>query len=152
MLTKQWLYAGTVAVGFAVLLAVGMATRPHAEAPYYSWVDQHNILGLGADTPSGTGNFSDSLHALMYRKVVQLRVPYPMGFFTKGLDGRIDDPNAGWKGIGISVKALVDLTPCTSFCYNPVTLWESEDIGAGWQAWRRGFASTGKRSNAHGNR
>jgi hypothetical protein len=21
-----------------------------------------------------------------------------MGFFSKGLDGRIDDPNAGWKG------------------------------------------------------
>jgi hypothetical protein len=22
----------------------------------------------------------------------------PMGFFTKGLEGRIDDPKAGWKG------------------------------------------------------
>jgi len=29
---------------------------------------------------------------------VELRVPYPMGFFTKGLEGRIDDPGAGWKG------------------------------------------------------
>jgi hypothetical protein len=24
-----------------------------------------------------------------------------MGFFSKGLDGRIDDPNAGWKGRGL---------------------------------------------------
>jgi hypothetical protein len=24
-----------------------------------------------------------------------------MGFFAKGLDGRIDDPNAGWKGRGL---------------------------------------------------
>ena len=30
-----------------------------------------------------------------------LRVPYPMGFYTKWMDGRIDDPNAGWKGRGL---------------------------------------------------
>ena len=30
-----------------------------------------------------------------------LRVPYPMGFFAKSLDGRIDDANAGWKGRGL---------------------------------------------------
>ena len=24
-----------------------------------------------------------------------------MGFFTKNMDGRIDDPNAGWKGRGL---------------------------------------------------
>jgi hypothetical protein len=72
-----------------------------AEGPYYTWVDQHDILGLGANTPIGIGNFSDSLHVLTYGKVVELRVPYPMGFFTKGLDGRIDDPHAGWKGRGL---------------------------------------------------
>ena len=27
-----------------------------------------------------------------------LVVPYPMGFYAKGMDGRIDDPKAGWKG------------------------------------------------------
>src|SRR5262245_64170053 len=66
-----------------------------AEGPYYTWVDQHDILGLGANVPLGTGNFSDSLHALTYGKVVELRVPYPMGFFAKGIDGRVDDPGAG---------------------------------------------------------
>ena len=76
-----------------------------AEAPYYTWVDQHDILGLGANTPIGTGNFSDSLHALTYGKVVELRVPYPMGFFAKGVDGRIDDPKAGWKGRGLWVTS-----------------------------------------------
>ena len=30
-----------------------------------------------------------------------MRVPYPMGFYAKGMDGRIDDPNAGWKGSGL---------------------------------------------------
>ena len=29
---------------------------------------------------------------------VVMRVPYPLGFYSRGLDGRIDDPNAGWKG------------------------------------------------------
>ena len=28
-----------------------------------------------------------------------------MGFFAKGLDGRIDDPNAGWKGRGLWVTS-----------------------------------------------
>jgi hypothetical protein len=27
-----------------------------------------------------------------------MRVPYPLGFYSRGLDGRIDDPTAGWKG------------------------------------------------------
>ncbi len=31
-------------------------------------------------------------------KFVTLRVPYPIGYFTKWMDGRVDDPNAGWKG------------------------------------------------------
>jgi hypothetical protein len=26
---------------------------------------------------------------------------YLMGFFAKSLDGRIDDPKAGWKGRGL---------------------------------------------------
>ena len=76
-----------------------------AEGPYYTWIDQHDILGLGRDTPIGTGNFADSLYALTYGKVVQLRVPYPMGFFAKGVDGRIDDSNAGWKGRGLWVTS-----------------------------------------------
>jgi len=76
-----------------------------AEGPYYTWVDQHDILGLGPDTPIGTGNFADSLYALTYGKVVQLRVPYPMGFFAKGVDGRVDDPKAGWKGRGLWVTS-----------------------------------------------
>jgi hypothetical protein len=48
--------------------------------------------------PFETGNQSDPLHALVDGHFVELRVPSPMGFFTKGLEGRIDDPNAGWKG------------------------------------------------------
>jgi hypothetical protein len=72
-----------------------------AEAPYYDWVDQFDTLGLGKNTPIATGNMSDSLFAMQNGKFVTLRVPYPMGFFAKGMDGRIDDPKAGWKGKGI---------------------------------------------------
>ena len=36
--------------------------------------------------------------ALVDGKFVNLRVPYPIGFFTKWVEGRIDDANAGWKG------------------------------------------------------
>jgi hypothetical protein len=31
----------------------------------------------------------------------QLRVPYPLGFYAKRFDGRIDDASAGWKGRGL---------------------------------------------------
>jgi hypothetical protein len=72
-----------------------------SEASYYTFVDQHDTFGLGKDIPIATGNNSDSLHVLVDGKFVELRVPYPMGFFAKGMDGRIDDPNAGWKGRGL---------------------------------------------------
>ena len=72
-----------------------------ADSHYYDWVDQFDTLGLGKNTPIITGNSSDSLIALVNGKWVIMRVPYPLGFFAKGMDGRIDDPNAGWKGKGV---------------------------------------------------
>jgi hypothetical protein len=69
-----------------------------AESSYYTWVDQFNTFGLGANVPIATGNLNDSLLALVDGKFVNLRVPYPVGFFTKWVEGRIDDANAGWKG------------------------------------------------------
>ena len=72
-----------------------------AESSYYSWVDQHNTFGLGNDVPMSTGNLNDGLIAYANGRMVVLRVPYPLGFYAKGFDGRIDDPKAGWKGRGI---------------------------------------------------
>jgi hypothetical protein len=79
----------------------GVSDSGSAEASYYSWVDQHDTFGLGRDVPIATGNANESLLALVEGKWVNLRVPYPMGFYAKGMDGRIDDPNAGWKGKGL---------------------------------------------------
>ncbi|MGA2711714.1 MAG: carboxypeptidase-like regulatory domain-containing protein [Bryobacteraceae bacterium] len=72
-----------------------------ADSHYYDWVDQFDTLGLGKNTPIVTGNSSESLIALANGKFVVMRVPYPLGFFAKGMDGRIDDPKAGWKGKGV---------------------------------------------------
>ena len=91
---------------FYPLSGAGFQGDPGAEEnPYYVWVDWFNILGLGANVPFETGNQSDSLHALVGGQIIELRVPYPMGFFAKGLEGRIDDPNAGWKGRGLWVTS-----------------------------------------------
>ena len=81
----------------------GVETPGSADFHYYSWVDQHNTLGLGANIPIADGSTSDSLLALdpATGDWVVLRVPYPMAFYSRGLDGRIDDPNAGWKGRGL---------------------------------------------------
>ena len=76
----------------------GVEENGSAQASYYTWVDQFDTFGLGRNVPIATGNDMDSLEALVDGKFVSLRVPYPMGFFAKGLDGRIDDATLGWKG------------------------------------------------------
>ena len=72
-----------------------------AEASYYTWVDQHNAVGLGENVPISTANLQDGFVALKDGKMILMRVPYPMGFYAKGLDARIDDPQTGWKGRGL---------------------------------------------------
>jgi hypothetical protein len=77
-------------------------TDPAIRADYHAhnWVDQWNTLGLGENVPIANGTNSDSLLALLPQtgEWIVLRVPYPLGFFSRGLDGRIDDPDAGWRG------------------------------------------------------
>jgi hypothetical protein len=93
------------AEGFAYYKYPGPAFEGYengtGEASYYTWVDQHNTLGLGENVPISTANLNDGFAALKDGKMVMLRIPYPSGFFAKGLDGRIDDPQAGWKGRGL---------------------------------------------------
>ena len=92
-------------------------TNVRTDYYYYNWVDQFNTLGLGENTPIATGTGSDSLIALdpKTKEPILMRVPYPLaGFHPRGLDGRIDNPNAGWKGKGIYSSTGAD------------TVWHSE--------------------------
>jgi hypothetical protein len=79
----------------------GAKDSARADSAYYDFVDRFDMLGVGKDVPIATGNESEGLLALVDGKFLTFRVPYPMGFYGKGMDGRIDDPNAGWKGKGI---------------------------------------------------
>jgi hypothetical protein len=79
----------------------GVTDPGSAEGSYYTWVDQFDTLGLGRNIPINTGNASEALLALKDGKWVVIRVPYPLGFYTKWMDGRIDDPKGGWKGRGL---------------------------------------------------
>ncbi len=79
----------------------GVSDPGSAEGSYYTWVDQFDTFGLGTNIPINTGNESEALLALKDGKWVVLRVPYPLGFYTKWLDGRIDNPKTGWKGKGL---------------------------------------------------
>jgi hypothetical protein len=79
----------------------GAKDSASADSAYYDFVDRFDMLGVGKDVPIATGNESEGLLALVDGKFLTFRVPYPMGFYGKGMDGRIDDPNAGWKGKGI---------------------------------------------------
>jgi hypothetical protein len=79
----------------------GAVENGSADSAYYDFVDRFDMLGVGKDVPIATGNLSEGLLALVDGKFMTLRVPYPMGYYAKGLDGRIDNPNGGWKGKGI---------------------------------------------------
>lgn len=79
----------------------GVTSPGSVEASYYTWIDQFDTFGLGRNVPINTGNASEGLLVLKDGEWVVLRVPYPLGFYTKWLDGRIDDPTAGWKGRGL---------------------------------------------------
>ncbi len=79
----------------------GLDRPGSVEGSYYTWVDQQGILGVGENTPINTGNLSGALLVLDDGEWLRMRVPYPLGFYTKWVDGRIDDPDAGWKGRGI---------------------------------------------------
>ncbi len=73
------------------------------EFPYFLWVDQFNASGLGKDTVIVTGTTSDSMLIFDPKKETfsVFRLPYPLPYYTRGLDGRIDDAKAGWKGRGL---------------------------------------------------
>jgi hypothetical protein len=78
------------------------------EFHYFNWTDQFGVAGFGENIPMATGSNSDSILVLdpNTRKWVTMRVPYPLGFYARGLDARVETPNApilapanfaGWK-------------------------------------------------------
>ena len=92
----------------------GVTDESTADMLYYNWVDQFDTLGLGANVPIATGSYSDALLAFSEGEFVIMRVPYPIGFYHRGVEGRIDDPTAGWKGRGLWAN------------YGPYTPWHIE--------------------------
>ena len=70
---------------------------------YLTQTDAKNALGLGNDVVLSGAINSDSFVVVVPRtgQVLQLRVPYPLGFFSRSASGRIDDPTGGWKGRGV---------------------------------------------------
>jgi hypothetical protein len=79
----------------------GAVDTASADSAYYNFSDRFDMLGVGTDVSLVTGNLSEGLLALVDGEFLTLRVPYPLGYFAKGIDGRIDDPNGGWKGKGV---------------------------------------------------
>lgn len=84
-------------------VTAGDPNQKGADFHYYLFVDQFDTLGLGKDVVILNGTGSDSLLAFdpVSAKFTVIRVPYPLNTYTRGLDGRIDDPAAGWKGRGL---------------------------------------------------
>lgn len=81
----------------------GVTGQTTADWAYYNWVDKYNTFGMGNNIPIANGTNSDSLKVLEPKsgKWTILRVPYPISFYQRGMDGRIDNPSTGWKGRGL---------------------------------------------------
>lgn len=77
---------------------------------YQIWVDRHNTLGMGKDMIVINGTNSDSLIVFNPESetFTTIRLPYPVGFYTRWVDGRIDDSGAGWKGRGLWITNGMD--------------------------------------------
>lgn len=88
----------------------------NSDLNYLIFVDRHGVLGLGNDVPMTGAVNSDAILALVPKtgQFVTIRIPYPMGYYTRSMQGRIDDPKAGWKGRGFWTS------------YNPNTPWHME--------------------------
>jgi hypothetical protein len=82
-------------------------TNIPTEFHYFNWTDQKGASGFPPNTPMATGSNSDSIEVLLNTQQgtpqwVNMRVPYPLGFYARGLDARVDNPAApagfaGWK-------------------------------------------------------
>ena len=81
----------------------GTSHPAQAEMQYLVQMDRENVLGLGPDSVVVGPVNSDSLQVFVPKtgKFLDLVVPYPMGFFSRSSQGRIDDPTTGWKGRGV---------------------------------------------------
>jgi len=88
----------------------------NSDLNYLIFVDRHGVLGLGKDVPMVGAVNSDAIVALVPQtgQFVTIRIPYPLGYYSRSMQGRIDDPNGGWKGRAFWTS------------YNPNTPWHME--------------------------
>lgn len=99
---QGWTYWRTPGARF--MQAANEKTEPAStDMHYYLFVDQFNTLGLGHDVVIVNGTNSDALLAFEQstQTFTTIRIPYPLNTYTRGLDGRIDNPESGWKGRGL---------------------------------------------------
>jgi hypothetical protein len=91
-------------------------TEATSDFAYSEWPDYFNVMGLGKDAHFFPAVNSDSVLAMKDGgdKLLTFRVPYPMGFYTRGMDFRINNDKDGWKGREMTST------------YSSSTLWHQE--------------------------
>ena len=97
-------------------------TSATSDFVYSEWNDFDGVMGLGKNAKFFPAINSDSVVALRNGddKFVTFRVPYPMGFYTRGVDFRIDDPNGGWPNGDWRARTM-------HATYASATPWHQED-------------------------
>jgi hypothetical protein len=75
----------------------------HSNESYLTHIDVHDVLSLGRDAPMYGSVNTNAIEVIQpsTKQFVTLRIPYPLGYFPRSANGRVDDPAAGWKGKGL---------------------------------------------------
>jgi len=70
---------------------------------YLVYMDTFDTLALGKESPMYNSINTDSMEVFSSntKQFVTLRVPYPLSYFVRSANGRVDNPNTGWKGKGL---------------------------------------------------
>ena len=70
---------------------------------YLVYMDAFDTLGLGKESPMYNSINTDSMEVFSSntKQFVTLRVPYPLSYFVRSANGRVDNPDIGWKGKGL---------------------------------------------------
>jgi hypothetical protein len=74
-----------------------------ATESYLVYMDTFDTLGLGKESPMYNSINTDSMEVFSSntKQFITLRVPYPLSYFVRSANGRIDNPDIGWKGKGL---------------------------------------------------
>ena len=121
----------------------------NSDLNYLIFVDRHGILGLGNDVPMTGAVNSDAIVALVPKtgQFVTIRLPYPMGYYSRSMQGRVDWDRPAGKAAP-SGPATIRIHRGTWKAAKALRI-SGEGTGASRSACKVGFRSKARTATCH---